>query len=316
MNRRNIPLSSRDIMLNSLSQNSYKQYDGCYKKWFIYCNENKLNVFEASIPHVIGFFTNLYNCGTQYGTLNTYRSALALIIREKLSENEDIKRFFKGVFRSRPPRPKYNETWDTSLVLNYLESYCTNDNTNLEKTSKKLVTLLALVTAQRMQTLSKIKISNIIISESIIKIKIIDLIKTSRVGAPQPLLTLPFCREKPEICPAKTILAYLEMTKSLRGDADFLFISFRRPHKPVGVQTLSRWVKDILGKSGIDTFTFTAHSTRHASTSTAHRLGVNIDQIMNTAGWSSGSNTFARFYNRPIIHTTPNDNFSRTIVMN
>lgn len=300
MIRRGIPLSSMDIVLNSLSENSYKQYEGCYKKWFIYCNENKLNLYEVSVPDILNFLTIAYNDGAQYGTLNSYRSALALIVKENVSKNDIIKRFFKGVFRSRPLRPRYNETWDPSLVLNYLENWYPNENIGLDKISKKLVTLLALVTAHRIQTLSKIKVCNIERSQLQIKIKITDLIKTSRVGANQPLLIIPFFNEKPEICPGKTLLTYLELTEPIRNNEDTLFLSFRRPHKAVSSQTLSRWIKDILSLSGIDTSTFTAHSTRHASTSAAQRLGVNIDQIMKTAGWSSGSHTFAKFYNRPI----------------
>lgn len=263
----------------------------------------------------MSFLTVAYNDGAQYGTLNSYRSALALIIKEKISENADLKRFFKGVYRSRPPRPKYNETWDTSVVLNHIEKWYPNENLSLEKISKKLVTLLALVTAHRVQTISKIKICNINRCPSEIKIKIPDLIKTSRAGATQPLLVLPFFEEKPQICPGKTMLAYLEITEPLRNNADDLFISFKKPHKPVGAQTLSKWIKNTLGQCGIDTSTFTAHSTRHAATSAAQRLGVSVDQIMNTAGWSPGSHTFAKFYNRP-INDVSNECFSRAIIMN
>lgn len=314
MIRRGIPPSSMNILLNSLSENSHKQYEGCYKKWFIYCNENKLNMYEVSIPNVMNFLTLAYNGGAQYGTLNSYRSALSLISKENISGNEDIKRFFKGVFRSRPPLPKYNETWDTSLVLNNLEKWYPNQELSLEKITKKLVTLLALVTAHRVQTLSKIKICNIERFPKEIKIKIPDLIKTSRIGASQPMLIIPFFDKKPEICPAQVILTYLEMTEGLRINTDTLFISFKKPHKSVGAQTLSRWIKHTLSLSGIDTSTFTAHSTRHAATSAAQRLGVNIDQIRRAAGWSHNSQAFAKFYNRPVNDNVSNDCFGMAIM--
>lgn len=256
----------------------------------------------------------VYNEGAQYGTLNSYRSALALILGDKISDNQYIKRFFKGVYRSRPLRPKYNETWDTSVVLNFLDKWYPNEGLNKSQISKKLITLFALVTAHRVQTFSKIKISNIVINQTEIKIKIPDQIKTSRPGSMQPLLTLPFFNERPQICPAKTLLAYIEMTRSYRENHDFLFISLNKPIRPVGTQTLSRWIKDILGLSGIDTSTFTAHSTRHAATSAAQRLGVNIEQIRKTAGWSSNSETFARFYNRPIIRS--DDCIARSLLNN
>ena len=51
----------------------------------------------------------------------------------------------------------------------------------------------------------------------------------------------------------------------------------------------------------VDTSVFTAHSTRHASTSAAKRRGVDLDLIRKTAGWTKNSQTFARFYNREIV---------------
>ena len=60
---------------------------------------------------------------------------------------------------------------------------------------------------------------------------------------------------------------------------------------------LSRWLKHVLRLSGIDTKTFSAHSTRMASSSKAHKGGVGMDTILATAGWSSDSN-FKKFYLR------------------
>ncbi|CAG5009444.1 unnamed protein product [Parnassius apollo] len=44
-----------------------------------------------------------------------------------------------------------------------------------------------------------------------------------------------------------------------------------------------------------------SHSTRHAATSAANRADLNLDLIRKTAGWSNNSETFARFYNRPLL---------------
>lgn len=54
-------------------------------------------------------------------------------------------------------------------------------------------------------------------------------------------------------------------------------------------------------ESGVDTNTFDAYSTRHASTSSAKISGVNIDAIRKAAGWTERSSTFARFYDRRMI---------------
>lgn len=300
-------------MLASLSVNSVKQYDVCLKRWFNYAREHSLNFFEENIPSILSFFTYLFNSGSQYGSLNTYRSALALLIGSHVSNDDRIKRFFKGVFRLKPPTPKYDVTWDTSIVLEELSKKYPNSDLSLEQLSKKCAMLLALTTAHRVQTLSKIDIQNIVETDTQIAIKIPDRIKTSRIGSNQPILYLPFFRQKPEICPATTVLAYLNRTSELRGACNSLFISHRKPHAIVGSQTISRWIKSTLDECGIDVSVFSAHSTRHASTSRARRLGLSVDTIRKTAGWSGTSSTFAKFYDRTILRNE-NESLARLIL--
>jgi len=170
----------------------------------------------------------------------------------------------------------------------------------LETISCKLVTLLALTTAQRMQTLAAIRLSNITFANALL-IKITAKLKTSGIGKSQPLLSFRPFPDKPELCVYSLVKSYLEMTRGLRQESyDTLFISFRSPHKPVSAQT-GRWVKSGLNAAGVDTSIFSAHSTRHASTSFAASRGVNVNEIHRTAGWSRSSEVFARFYNRPIV---------------
>ncbi|KAJ8680274.1 hypothetical protein QAD02_016061 [Eretmocerus hayati] len=107
---------------------------------------------------------------------------------------------------------------------------------------------------------------------------------------------LPYFSKNEKICAAETLETYLDKTKNSRDNVKNLFISFKRPFKPVSTQTLSRWVKNSLKTSGIDTSIFSAHFTRHASTSAAKRQGIDIDTLRKTAGWTKASRTFARFY--------------------
>ena len=69
----------------------------------------------------------------------------------------------------------------------------------MEVISIKLVTLLALTTAQRMQTLAAIQLSNIFFLDFLV-IKISARLKTSGVGRSQPLLSFKPFVERPELC--------------------------------------------------------------------------------------------------------------------
>lgn len=168
--------------------------------------------------------------------------------------------------------------------------------------ASKLATLLALVTAHRIQTLALIQIQNIEENSEGIEIKIPLRVKTSRKDVLQPTLFLPFFRDCLDICAATTLKHYLLVTKHLRPTtSDRLFITHKKPYRQASSQSLSRWIRTMLGNSGLDTNKFSAYSTRHASVSAASRKGVQIDIIRKTAGWSATSETFGRFYKRPIL---------------
>ncbi|KAI5636594.1 hypothetical protein NE865_10710 [Phthorimaea operculella] len=299
-------------MLASLSDNTIQQYNVTLKLWWAYCLANNRDVLETSISLVLSFLTEQFHKGASYGSLNSHRSALVLFLGDSsISSNESIKRLLKGTFRLRPNLPKYNHTWDPQKVLDYIADWYPNCDLSLEKITKKLVILLAICTAQRVQTLSLVKVDNILISNDGVRILISDIIKTSAAGRQQPSLFLPYFTEKPSICPATAIRDYLSITKDIRPEnVRNLLITVKRPHRAATAQSISRWIKQIMGESGVDVTAFSAHSTRHAATSAAAAAGVSIDLIRKTAGWTTRSETFAKFYHRQIL---TDDIFARNV---
>lgn len=303
---------SVDFIVDSISQSTLKQYEGCLKKWVFFATRNKYDIFDPTSANVIEFLTMRFSENASYSTLNSSRSAISLIAKGDISNDVIISRFFKGVFRRRPSAPKYSETWNIEQVLEYIENQDNLENQNLKFISEIATTLLVLVTAHRLQTIALINVDEIVMSSSGLQIKIPDRIKTSKLGKNQPLLIIPFFTERPKVCVATIILHYLKITESIRGGNKKLFLSTVKPHKPVSPQTIGHWIKSLLSKAGIDTDKFSAYSTKHASVSTAFRKGIDIDTIRRTAGWTDGSRTFARFYNRPL--TEPNNRFAISIL--
>ena len=117
------------------------------------------------------------------------------------------------------------------------------------------------------------------------------MLKHTKVGKHQtPFQFCSYPQEK-RICILEYLRECIKRTSLLRGAQSQLLVSFVKPHKAVTKDTVARWVKTILQKSGIDTDKFTSHSTRAASTSYAKAAGLNLQQIMKSAGWSN-STTF------------------------
>ena len=78
-----------------------------------------------------------------------------------------------------------------------------------------------------------------------------------------------------------------------------MFISFKKPFKPISRDTLSRWTKQVLEASSINMDQFKPHSIRMAATSKAFEKDVSLATIMKCVGWKKAE-TVARFYNKPI----------------
>ena len=78
-----------------------------------------------------------------------------------------------------------------------------------------------------------------------------------------------------------------------------MLLSLCKPFKPVSTDTISRWLKNVLEKAGIDINKYSAHSTRATSTSAAKAANVSVKTIMDAAGWSNAG-TFSKFYDKPI----------------
>ena len=53
-----------------------------------------------------------------------------------------ISRILKGAFNSRPPKPRYETTWDVAQVLRWMENLGPNDSLSIADISHKLTMLL------------------------------------------------------------------------------------------------------------------------------------------------------------------------------
>ncbi|CAD6230834.1 GSCOCG00012210001-RA-CDS [Cotesia congregata] len=188
--------------------------------------------------------------GASYISLNTYRSALSFLCGEYIGKSPMICRLLKGIYKLRPSKPKYDRIYSLDSVLNKLERMHPLNNFNLDQLTTKVVIFLSLITAQRKQTLSLIKRSNIKKTNSGFEIEISDSIKTSRPGASQPFLILNKFNENSKLCVVSVLEEYIKVTELLIT-TDFLFITIKRSHKVASKDTISRWIRAFLVEGGI-----------------------------------------------------------------
>ena len=129
-----------------------------------------------------------------------------------------------------------------------------------------------------------------------------DLRKKSRPGLDLKTSFHASSEENPNLCVVNCLRVYEHRTSEFRpldpSNPNKLLLPYIRPHKPILSASLSRWLKEITSRAGIDTSIFKAHSVRGVSASAAYERGASLQDILDLADWSTDS-TFRRFNYRP-----------------
>lgn len=300
---RGISGKAAEIIAQSWREGTKQQYSVYLKKWCSFCSTRGINPYKADTPQALDFMAGLFEQGLGYSAMNTVRSALSQVLQTSsgvsFGELPLVRQFMRGVYQEKPALPRYSITWDVSILLKYLKTLPHVKSLSLKLLTFKTVTMLAILSAQRVQTLQYLDLRNMDLTENIVKFSIGDKLKQSKPGRHIKELEFPAYPTEPNLCVVQTVKEYITRTKPLRDKITVLLVTFVKPHKVASKNTISRWVKTTLGLAGIDLARFKPHSVRAASSSSAAQARVPVETILKTAGWSTQC-TFSKFYNKPI----------------
>ena len=100
-----------------------------------------------------------------------------------------------------------------------------------------------------------------------------------------------------KVCPYITLCHYIDRTATLR-DSNKLFIT-TTTYTAAAAGTISRWVKCLMEKSGVDVSKFTPHTTRAASVSKHAQFSKSLTDILKLGHWRSTSSFFRHYLRTP-----------------
>lgn len=305
---RGISQNASHILTSAWRPATIRQYRSYWAQWHHFCGQRQTDPLSISLNDMIDFLTSLHNKGLSYSALNSARSTLVTLKNISKSPLRDsdavvIQKLMKAFYNRNPSLPKYSSTWDVAQVLEYLATLHPHSKLDLITLSAKLALLLLILTGQRGQAIHLLNYKDVVHTGKSLVITYSKLHKTSKPGVHTPETILPAFTD-PRVCVVQTFLAYRARTLPLRVQGtEQLFITTMKPFKAASRDTISRWVKTLLKKAGIDMSKFACHSTRAASTSAAARVEAPLQTILRTAGWTSEM-TFRKFYNKPITRDT------------
>lgn len=256
----------------------------------------------------MNFLSVTFHRGVSYTSINTARGALSSlgITVDGCSAGSHplVTRFLKGVFNLRPSVPRYTRTWDVQQVLQYLRAMDPLSSLSLKDLTLKLVMLMALTQAARIQTLHCLCLQNINFGQDSVCVWLGETIKQCRPKFNVRFVIFKAYSTDIRLCVCETLKMYIAKTEEFRKSAHQengqLLLSFIKPHKPVTRDTVARWIRTVLTLSGIDSSHYSAGSVRPAAASKAKAMALPIGHIMARAGWSRAA-TFAKFYDKEIV---------------
>jgi len=288
------------LISNSRRKGSISHYESAWGKWSCWASERQADPTTCSLSLILEFLADLFEKKLQYSTICGYRSAISAyhipIEGQPVGRHPRVSALLTGVFNLRPPLPRYSFVWDVSEVLEYIRLMPIDDSISNKDLTLKLSSLMAIASASRASEICYLDIRYLVKGKDSYEFHFVKLTKSWRRGKPRPKICFHFLTEEPALCICKTIDQYLTRSKGWRSDQDTqLLLSHRNPHDPVAVGTVSRWLMELLDLAGINTDTFSGHSTRHASTSKAKAVGIPLKEIVKKGQWSSDSMFRSRY---------------------
>lgn len=221
-----------------------------------------------------------------------------------MKNDPTVLRLFKFFYKERPLKVKYFTYWPVKQLLNYLSELHPPSSLSLKYLTLKTLSLVALTSSDRGQTIHLMNIENTTVTEDGISFIIFDKLKhTKKVLKPKVIQC--FTSDIPSLNVCDYITAYLNRTFTIRAKhvaegkekPKQLFLSWATKRE-ISKQTLSRWLKMSLEMAGIDVTQFSGHSYRGAGLSCAMNRGASLDQIVKAGCWKNAE-TFKRHYYGP-----------------
>ena len=298
-------------------------YDSKWKVFHKWCSAQspRLVSTQAPIGEVLRFLQGKLDEGRTHSTIKVYLAAInachAGHAGKPVARHPLVPPFMKGVRRATATDKPLFPLWDLAVVL---EGLCKPpfeplESADIRALSLKTILLVALTTTKRVSDIHALSVDQECMRFSddgrVVWLKPNLKFVTKNLRVPEVTAKLvafhppPFHTDEDRrlhcLCPARALRLYVQKTGSTRSSSQ-LFVSYKAgsTHSAVVRASLSRWIVEAIKTAYVSSGapvpeTLRAHSTRGISTSWARARGASIQEICESANWSSPS-TFVTFY--------------------
>jgi site-specific recombinase XerD len=268
------------IKTNALSNKTASRYEKELQCWKAYCSEHKISTLNADPHHVLCCLWNKWQSSKSVSSCKTLRSAISTFLSShslpSLSTNPLLHYFILAIEHLHPSHPRYDTVFDVTQVYSFLSSLPSNDLLPLVQLRAKLALLLCLTCQIRFEEQLRIERLPFRNESSSVTVSFIDKCYRFRGGKCLPVRICECTDEA--VDPLRAARAFIARTDSLFPTPPSPLMCGLNDEKTVKGVTLSKSVKQLLEKAGIDVHRFTAYACKHAGISAQINKGnVSMD---------------------------------------
>jgi hypothetical protein len=310
---------------NNVRDSSLLVYDGKWKAFVKWCEEEGINPLTPSEANVSDFLLKLFEVNKlQISTIKGYRTSIVRVVKHtcnvSLKDNDLINDLMKNLTRERPRNITVYPKWDLGIVLTELtkKPYEPINETNIKPLTKKTLFLLLLASGARrgeVHAIDPLRTLELHGGKTMWLRPKIDFVaknhnlatgKGAFLGFQITELLVPGSNKRHKLCPVRAVRRYLHVTKDERGRRRDLFLCCDGTANAAAKNTLSAWVKTTIAEAYTacnsaagSCLHRSAHEIRAVASSLAVYKNVAIEEVLSQCRWSAG-NTFAKHYLRDV----------------
>ena len=177
--------------LKSINRKTLISYQKSWRKFANWLHKWETGNSKITVNFIANYLIYLFNSETLSGqkfsgeALNAVRSAISFFLKldlPDLGSHTAITRLFSTFYKLRPSFPRYIVTWDVGKVLNFLAKWHPPSSLSLKQLTLKTVTLIALTSSDRAQTIHAMKVDRFSATPECLEFVIFDIFKMTRRG--------------------------------------------------------------------------------------------------------------------------------------
>ena len=160
---------------------------------------------------IVKYIRKMVDEKASYQTINLHKSAISKFHEgfqgHTIGTHPLVKQALKAAFRINPPLPKYQHTFDISLLLDYIKNLPPNERLSFKMLTYKTLILTIYASLSRVSSLARLGPSLTENRDHVI-VHLCHLEKQSRPGHVRGFLSIPRFPEDPQLCPAEALQEY------------------------------------------------------------------------------------------------------------